>query len=178
MDGPDRPMAYEMFAPEAGRARTIVSIMAVLCLVGASCVSSNDLGQATADGDGSQRSGVSSSRSPSDRTGHRPPGPGQLGGRAAAFVSGSRWLGPAAPSGTSYKSCTTDYGDVDWTSDQETIVDSHAAASTQVCTGQSWYRDTAFQNGILTFMVLVGEATLADAVPVSSVPAAVVDSLR
>ncbi len=84
----------------------------------------------------------------------------------------------AAPSGAFYRRCIVDYRGLDWTADAATVVAAHAAASTPPCVEQPWYRETAFQNGILTFMVLVGEQELAAAAPRSDGPRDLDVSLR
>ena len=68
-----------------------------------------------------------------------------------------------APTGTPYRTCITDYRSIDWTAAAAEVVEAHRAAATAPCTDDDWYRDTAFQNGILTFMLLVGEEELSAA---------------
>ncbi len=72
-------------------------------------------------------------------------------------------LPEASTTGAPFQACLVDYRSVDWTDEPEAIAEAHATASTPPCTTTEWYRDTAYQNGVLTFMVLVGQSALAEA---------------
>ncbi len=95
-----------------------------------------------------------------------------------AFAATARLTPPTDPGGSRYLTCSIDYRDIDWDAEPHNVVQSHTAASAVPCAGETWYHNTAFQNGILTFMALVGEETLANAVPSSEAPEAVAFSLR
>lgn len=95
-----------------------------------------------------------------------------------AFAADSRFTPTTDPGGSPYLSCSIEYGTIDWEADPETIVQAHTAASAVPCAGETWYHNTAFQNGILTFMALVGEQNLAAAAPKSETADAVAISLR
>lgn len=93
-------------------------------------------------------------------------------------VAGPSSAMPAlAPTGTGYRSCVTDYGAIDWNGGPRKVIEAHRRAATAPCTAPAWYRDTAFQNGILTFMLLVGEEELAAAAPDGDEPTDLAASL-
>ncbi len=81
------------------------------------------------------------------------------------------------PSGRVYQRCVIDYGRIDWTAEAAEIVERHTVASAQPCTGEQWYEATAFQNGILIFMVLTGEQDLVASAPTSAAVEATATSL-
>lgn len=83
-----------------------------------------------------------------------------------------------APTGKRYSKCTVDYSEIDWTQPPSNIVEQHTVASQQPCAEETWYSETAFQNGVLVFMVLTGEEALAAAAPASDADAATATSLR
>lgn len=95
-----------------------------------------------------------------------------------AYADASTHLPATDPAGAPYRTCFTDYRHLDWEAEPETVVATHRQASAGACSAEGWYRRTAFQNAILGFMVLVGEASLAGALPTADDPAAMVDSLR
>lgn len=169
-------MPLVMFALERGPIHwSVAPIVVVLALLGASCVSSEDrAGSRPPVSTGGSHAG------PADLpTGRIPDLAFAAEPSAGAEPSAaSALLPPTAPTGTPYRVCPIDYRHVDWNAGPEEIVDAHRRASAVACAEQDWYRETAFQNGILSFMVLVGQATLAAAAPQSDEPAAMVDSLR
>lgn len=94
------------------------------------------------------------------------------------FTDAARILPPTGPGGAPFAGCLIDYRSIDWDADAQVIVDTHAEMSMAPCTGEGWYRETAFQNGILTFMVLVGQEALAAAAPASDGVETMATSLR
>ncbi|MGB5760040.1 MAG: hypothetical protein WBM50_24210, partial [Acidimicrobiales bacterium] len=102
----------------------------------------------------------------------RSPAPG------LAYAAASAHLPATDPAGARYRTCFTDYRHLDWEAEPEAVVAAHRQASAGACSAEGWYRRTAFQNAIVGFMVLVGEASLSGALPTTDDPAAMVDSLR
>jgi hypothetical protein len=93
-----------------------------------------------------------------------------------AFAA-SRFAPATDPTGAPYLSCSIRYDGIDWSATADEIVQAHRAASAVPCAAEPWYHATAFQNGILTFMALVGEQALTEAAPVSDSADAVAASL-
>ncbi|MGH1489534.1 MAG: hypothetical protein ACRBK7_09105 [Acidimicrobiales bacterium] len=163
-----------MLATESGRTRRTIGITsrataaaaAMLCLCLTSCVSGAD--------DDTIGPKTTSEAADSSANG----GLGNAGIGSLAFTGPSTFAPLTAPSGTPYQTCSISYRNIDWEAEPEAIVESHTSASTAACANEAWYRDTAFQNGILTFMALVGEQALADAAPSSDLPATMAASLR
>ncbi len=95
-----------------------------------------------------------------------------------AYADASTHLPATDPGGAPYRTCTSDYRQIDWEAEPGAIVAAHRRASAGPCSTEAWYRRTAFQNAILGFMVLVGEASLAEALPTADDSEAMVASLR
>ena len=139
-------------APGPRRARRLIAAALAAVLVGG-CVSTTDAAT-PGDGAGSTGAGVAGR--------HQDP-PSRLAATDRSPTAADpppALLPPIAPTGARLQTCGVDYGEVDWSADPAVVVAAHAAASTPPCTSTGWYRETAHQNGVLAFVVLVGQQAL------------------
>lgn len=70
--------------------------------------------------------------------------------------------------GQVYQRCVVDYGNIDWSAPPAEVAALYTAASAEPCASEKWYEATAFQNGILIFMVITGEQDTVAAAPSSA----------
>ncbi len=174
-------MTVQMFLPGMVRGRRAGgTLLVAVGLLATSCVSTTDADlDAGSRQQGAVDSGDRAAETNADQLGSSAGSSGaDVPVAALAFDDGSVILGSAAPGGSPLRSCFIDYRTVDWSAKPDSVVAAHRAASLQPCAGHDWYRETSFQNGILSFMVLVGESRLAAAAPTSDEPSAIVESLR
>lgn len=168
-------MAYMMHATESGRPRRTINglprALATAAAVVGICLAGLGL---TSCVDGSDDDYASETSIVPDTTG----GLTSEEVERLAFAAFSGFAPPTDPGGSPYRNCTIEYGEIDWDGEPAAIVRSHTEASAVPCAGETWYHNTAFQNGILTFMALVGEEALAAAAPTSDGPTEVATSLR
>lgn len=153
----------------ARRPVTAVIAILVLAVVTAGCGISRDAAEGLIERD--------ADRIPPAELAYVPPVVENL--EAPAGLLAADAVTPAtAPTGTPYRRCVVDYRTVDWEAEPAALLATHHEAAAQPCTEADWYRDVAFQNGILGFMALVGEAELQAAAPASDAAPDMVASLR